>query len=98
MSKKIILVFITLGFYLGIIIVSDLEKFSLNVSQFKIEFLSIVLPLNFSVLLIKGLRQHIILKKLGISISNKDNLKLYFAGLSMLVTPGGAGQIIKSYF
>jgi len=98
MSKKIILIFITLGFYLGIILVSDFEKFSSNVSQFKIEFLSIILALNFSVLLIKGFRQHIILKKLGISISNKDNLMLYFAGLSMLVTPGGTGQIIKSYF
>lgn len=98
MSKKIILIFITLGFYLGIIIVSDFEKFSSNVSQFKIEFLSIVLALNFSVFLIKGFRQHIILKKLGISISSKDNLMLYFAGLSLLVTPGGTGQIIKSYF
>lgn len=98
MSKKIILIFITLGFYLGIIIVSDFEKFSSNVSQFKIEFLSIVLALNFSVFLIKGFRQHIILKKLGISVSSKDNLMLYFAGLSLLVTPGGTGQIIKSYF
>ena len=98
MSKKIILVFAILIFYLGIIIVSDFEKFSSNMLQFKIEYLGIVLALNFSVLVIKGFRQHNILKKLGINVSNKDNLMLYFAGLSMLVTPGGTGQIIKSYF
>ena len=98
MSKKIIIIFIALGFYLGIIAYGDFEKFSMNVSQFKIEFLYLIIFLNFFVLIIKGFRQQIILKKLGIDISKKNNLLLYLAGLSMLVTPGGAGQVIKSYF
>ena len=53
MSKKIILVFAILIFYLGIIIISDFEKFSSNMLQFKIEYLGIVLALNFSVLIQK---------------------------------------------
>lgn len=98
MSKKILFIFVALIFYLGIISFSNFEKFANNIFQFKFEFLYVIISLSFLTLIIKGFRQQIILKKLGISISAKNNLLLYFAGLSMLVTPGGAGQIVKSYF
>ena len=98
MSKKIIFVFIALAFYLGIIAYSDFGTFSENLANFKIEFLFLVIFLNSVVLLIKGHRQQILLKSLGINIPRKINHLLYLAGLSMLITPGGSGQIIKSYF
>jgi len=98
MSKKLIFVFVTLGFYLAIIAYSDFGAFSENLSKFKIEFLVLVIFLNSLVLLIKGHRQQILLESLGINIPRKINHLLYLAGLSMLITPGGAGQVIKSYF
>lgn len=98
MSKKIIIIFVILGFYLSVIAYTDFTKFSVNISQFKIEFLFVTLILNFAVLMLKGFRQQIILKKLDIKIPINSNFLLYLAGLSMLVTPGGTGQIIKSYF
>ena len=98
MTKKLIFVFVTLGFYLGIIAYSDFGVFSENLSKFKIEFLVLVIFLNSLVLLIKGHRQQILLESLGINIPRKINHLLYLAGLSMLITPGGTGQVIKSYF
>ena len=90
--------FAILGFYLLVIAYTDFTKFSVNISQFKIEFLFLTLILNFIVLMIKGFRQQLILKVLGIQIPAKSNFLLYLAGLSMLITPGGTGQVIKSYF
>ena len=87
-----------LGFYLAIIAYSDFGKFTENISQFKFEYLLLVLFLNSIVLVVKGFRQQIILQNLGINIPIKDSILLYLAGLSMLITPGGSGQIIKSYF
>lgn len=92
------MIFAILGFYLTVIAYTDFAKFSMNISQFKIEFLILTLILNFIVLMIKAIRQQLILKVLGIQIPVKSNFLLYLAGLSMLITPGGTGQIIKSYF
>ena len=49
-------------------------------------------------MVIKGIRQKFLLEKIGISISWKNSILLYLAGLSMIVTPGGSGELIKSYF
>ena len=38
------------------------------------------------------------LSKIDVNISFKDNFYLYFAGLAMMATPGGAGEIIKSQY
>jgi len=45
-----------------------------------------------------GIRQKIFLKRLGIKLKTKESLLLYFSGLSMSITPGGAGEAIKSYY
>lgn len=42
-------------------------------------------------------RYHIILKKLDINLNFKDSLIIFYVGLSMLITPGGTGALIKSH-
>jgi uncharacterized protein (TIRG00374 family) len=49
------------------------------------------------ILVITAWRYHIILKKLDIKLKFKDSFLVSTAGLSMLITPGGAGAIIKSH-
>ena len=65
------------------------------------EFEFTLLPIIFLFLLtgfgIQSLRQQILLKKIGVRIPLKENYLLYLAGLSMIVTPGGLGETIKSY-
>lgn len=85
-------------FYIGIIAYSDFSKFTDKILSFKFELLPIILLLTFCAILIKGIRQNILLKKIDIKISIKDNLLLYLAGLSMAITPGSGGEVIKSYF
>jgi uncharacterized protein (TIRG00374 family) len=45
----------------------------------------------------KIIRQHFLLRKLGIVISFKENILIYLASLSLTVTPGSVGHILKSY-
>lgn len=98
MSKAIIIIFLILTFYIGFIAYSDFSEFSSNISQFKFEFLPIILGLSFVSYFIMGIRQKIFLKRLGIELKTKESLLLYFSGLSMSITPGGAGEAIKSYY
>lgn len=98
MNKAIIIVFLILVFYIGFIAYSDFSKFSSNISQFKFEFLPIILGLSFASYFMMGIRQKILLKRLGIELEIKESLLLYFSGLSMSVTPGGVGEAIKSYY
>lgn len=98
MNRAIIIVFLILAFYIGFIAYSDFSEFSTNIGQFKFEFLPIILGLSFASYLIMGIRQKILLKRLGIELKFIENLLLYFSGLSMLVTPGGVGEAIKSFY
>lgn len=98
MNKAIIIVFLILVFYIGFIAYSDFSKFSSNIGQFKFEFLPIILGLSFASYFMMGIRQKILLKRLGIELEIKESLLLYFSGLSMSVTPGGVGEAIKSYY
>jgi glycosyltransferase 2 family protein len=96
--KKFLFLFIGLIFYIAVIGYSDFGQFFNNVSKFQFELLPLILGLGFIAMLIRGLRQQILLKKIGVKVPLKESILLYLSGLSMIVTPGGSGQLIKSYF
>ena len=98
MNKIILTAVSAILFYIIFAIYSDINSIQnhfLNID------LSYIFPI-FSILLfsqfIRSLSQRFILKKLGIKINIKDSFILFLTGLSMIVTPGGSGQIIKSHF
>jgi len=98
MSKKFLFIFIILIFYILIIAYSDFNKFSENILQFHFEYLPLILGIIFASMLVKGFRQKLLLKKIGIELSSKNSILLYLAGMSMIITPGGSGELIKSYY
>jgi len=98
MSKKFLFIFLILIFYIIIIAYSDFNKFSENIFQFHFEFLPLILGIFFTGMLVKGIRQKSLLKKIGIDLSSKNSIILYLAGMSMIITPGGSGELIKSYY
>lgn len=98
MSRKFLIILVIVAFYVGFVIYSDFDKFSGHISQFQFQLLPIILITSFSGMILKGIRQQILLKKINIQISLKDCVLLYLSGLSMIMTPGGSGELIKSYF
>jgi len=98
LPKKFFLLFGILIFYVIFIAYSDFQEFSINISQFDFSYLPIILAFVFLGIMIKSLRQQLLYKQIGVSISYKTGILLYISGLSMIVTPGGSGELIKSYY
>ena len=87
-----------LVFYVIFIAYNDFQEFSINISQFEFSYLPIILAFVFLGIIIKSLRQQLLYKQIDVSISFKTGILLYISGLSMNVTPGGSGELIKSYY
>ncbi len=85
-------------FYVALILYSDLEEFSENFFQIQYEYLPVILSLVTIGIVVKGFRQHVLLRGIGIDISLKENFIIFFSGLSMQATPGGLGAMIKSQY
>ena len=98
MSKKFLLLFGFLIFYVVFIAYSDFQEFSINISQFDFSYLPIILAFVFLGIMIKSLRQQLLYKQIGVFISFKTGILLFISGLSMEATPGGSGELIKSYY
>jgi uncharacterized protein (TIRG00374 family) len=98
MLKIILVVLLIVIFYVGFILYSDFDDFIESISKFRLEFLLPVFGLLLLATLVKGIRQQIFFKTIGISIPFKKNVLLYYAGFSMTLTPGGSGELIKSIY
>ncbi len=85
-------------FYVIFIAYSDFQEFSINISKFEFSYLPIILGFVLFGVIIRSLRQQLLYKQIGVSISYKTGILLYISGLSMIVTPGGSGELIKSYY
>ena len=98
LPKKFFFLFGILIFYVIFIAYSDFEEFSINISQFDFSYLPIILAFVFLGIMIKSLRQQLLYKQIEVCISFKTGILLFISGLSMIVTPGGSGELIKSYY
>ena len=98
MSKKFFFLFGILIFYVIFIAYSDFQEFSVNISQFEFSYLPIILAFVFFGVTIRSIRQQLLYKQIEVFISFKTGILLYISGLSMIVTPGGSGELIKSYY
>lgn len=99
LQKKIILVVIGIVlFYTLFVMYSDFSKIEEVFRE--INFINIIpiLCIITGTMFLRSLIQRMILNFLGIRISIKQNYFLFLTGLSMIITPAGTGQIIKSYF
>ena len=97
--KAVIGIVIVIFVYVIFTIFSDVEKIFSNFSDVLIHSYIIPIVVLFSITLtIRSFIQKQILKQLDIEITFKQSFLIYFSGLSMLITPFGIGQTIKSYF
>ena len=98
MKNIILIIIFIITFYIIYIAYSDFEEISSNMEEFEFTLLPIIFLFSFGGFFINTLRQRILLKKIGIVMPLKENFLLYLAGLSMIITPGGLGETIKSYY
>jgi len=85
-------------FYVAFAIYYDANQFIENLEKVNLYFIIPILLSFLAGILVKSLRQMLFLRHLGIKIPLKQNTIIYLAGLSMLITPAGLGEMIKSHF
>jgi uncharacterized protein (TIRG00374 family) len=96
-NKAIFFVILSIFIYALIAIFTDFSEFISNLQSLDLSYLPLILFLVMISLVLKALRQFYLLKKLDISIPFLENFKIFLAGLSMLITPGGTGELVKSH-
>ncbi len=98
-EHKILIVFIfSLLFYAVFVLYGDVKKITHVALSFRwsiIPYLLIFVLVNYFV---RGVRFFLYLKEIGITIPFSEALTIFTAGMSMTVTPGKTGEIIKAYF
>jgi len=97
-KRPIVIIIGVLIFYVAFAIFYDASLFLEGAAKIDYYLVIPILMIFTAGLLMKSMRQFLFLKHLGISIPIKQNIIIYFSGLSMLFTPGGFGEIIKSHF
>jgi len=85
-------------FYLVFSLYSDFSLVLDSFSLMKVSYIPLVLLSISTALFIKGIRQYYLLKSNKIHIPLKKNFIIYLSGLSLVFTPGGVGETIKTKF
>ena len=98
-EKKILVTIVLIVlFYVLFAIYSDLEKTSFNFLKIDAVNLMLIFSLMILAMFVRSLIQKLFLDNIGIQLSFLENFKIFISGLSMIITPLGAGQLIKSHF
>jgi glycosyltransferase 2 family protein len=83
--------------YLLMSIYADLGSLAAALKDFRVALLPAVLILTTVNYLFRFLKWDFFLKRAGVRLKLKDNLFVFFSGLSMIVTPGKLGEVWKAW-
>jgi glycosyltransferase 2 family protein len=97
-KRGFLILMLIMVFYISFALYSDINKFITHLQKIDLKLLVLILLLFATTIFIKSIRQYFFLRQINIQINFKENIIIFLAGLSMLVTPGGLGQMIKSHF
>ena len=97
-NKIFISILLITIFYILLTIFSDIDKIKVDYQNFNIFYFLPILPILFLSMFLRSILQKHLLKKLDIEIPLKSSFLIFLGGYAMIMTPGGVGLIIKSYF
>ena len=95
-KRTISIIIISALFYTIFSLITDIQKISNEFASINIFYIPLILGFHFLAMGIRSIRQKVFFNSLNIKLSTKQNIKLYFAGMSLMVTPGGSGELIKN--
>jgi uncharacterized membrane protein YbhN (UPF0104 family) len=96
--KKSLILSLFFGFavFLALLFYADLHELKSHLSGFIWYYFLIALILAFLNYFIRYLRWEFYLRRLNISIERKKSFAIFFTGLALSITPGKAGEGVKS--
>ncbi|GGK04736.1 TIGR00374 family protein [Lentibacillus kapialis] len=103
LSSNLLIPRLMIGLILGIIVVAvflllgDLQKISGVLTEMPISFLGLAFLFTFLSYLMRLWKWHAFSKCAAFPVNLKENAWIFFIGLMMSITPGKAGELVKSY-
>lgn len=97
LEHGLVLVFVaTIGIYATFLFISDFDIISEKISDFKFDFLPIILLLTSASWIPIFFKWHILLKNAQVEISFKKSIAVFLSGPVFEVTPGQIGILMKA--
>lgn len=98
LERKIV-IFFTIGliFYIGLVLFADIKKIFRVSLAFNWWLVLVLLILSFLNYLVRFVRWHYFLAKISIDLPSSTSFQIFLSGLSMTVTPGKMGEVVKAY-
>jgi len=97
-NKTVSFIILVMILYIAIALLSDIHKISIQFLKLNVGFIILILGLEVLAFTLRGIRQKYFLFRLGIKMTFFESFEIFMAGYSMIATPGGSGEIIKSHF
>jgi len=93
-ALSLILAFVVM---IAIALYGDLPRMVVTLANFRWGFLPLILGLTLFNYLGRFIKWQYYLRRLGLALSWKKSLLIFLSGLSMAITPGKIGELLKSY-
>ena len=94
----LVIIFLMIIFYSIISIYSGVEDISANFKSMNFLYVMPIIGIVLMSIIFRSYIQKLLLEQIGIKLPLKDNFLLFLSGLALIISPGGTGQVIKSYF
>ena len=85
-------------FYSLISIYSGIDDISENFKSMNFLYVMPIIVVVLTSILFRSWIQKLLLEQIEVKLPLKDNFLLFLSGLALIISPGGTGQVIKSYF
>lgn len=97
LNKKLIwMVLFGMAVVIAISFAADFKNTVSALRSFKVVYLPLILGLTFVNYLLRFVKWHFFLKLINVTISLNDSFIIFLSGLAMTITPGKAGELLKS--
>ena len=95
-NRLILILILVVGVYAIFLFISDFNIISEKISDFKINYLPLILLLVSASLVPLIIKWHFLLKNCEIDIPLTKSIAVFFSGVAFEITPGQIGALIKS--
>lgn len=92
-----LIIILAVAVYLLMSIYADFGNLATALKGFQLALLPIVFILTVMNYLLRFLKWDFFLKRTGVNLKLKENLFVFFSGLSMIITPGKLGEVWKAW-
>jgi len=95
-NRLILILIAVVGIYAVFLFISDYNTISEKISNFKVNYLPLILFLVSASLVPLIIKWHFLLKNCEIDIPLTKSIAVFFSGIAFEITPGQIGALIKS--